>query len=320
MIAATFQIARNTFRENAREPIFLLVLLASLALVGLLPTLTLFVFREQIKMVVDTAMATMLLGGWVLAVLSASHSIAEEIDSGTAMLILAKPVDRRTFIIGKILGVGAGLLAFCFLNGIATLVSIRVAKDQFWYDTKGFWGYFLALVLCLCAAGLWNYAKRSSFCMNALLCLLVGLPAAALAIRFIPVDGGVAAYSWRVFPALVLITYAVLAMGVLAAALSTRLGLIPNLLTCSVVFVVGLMSDYLLGRHAESNWLAAALYAAIPNWQLMWMADALAADDTRIPPAYLFLGAVYLACFAGVFVLLAVALFREREVGTRAQA
>lgn len=317
MIAALFQIAKNTFRETAREPIFLLILLASLAMIGLLPTMTLFVFREQVKMVVDSAMATMLLGGWVLAVISAGHAITQEIESGTAMLMLAKPVPRATFITGKILGILAGLVVFCFLNSLATLIALRVATDQFWYDTKGFWTYFAALLLCLLAGGCWNFVRRNSFPMNTLLCLLGGLPLAAVAIRFIPVGGKSLGYAWHVVPALVLVTYAVITMGILAAALSTRLQLIPNLLLCSVVFTVGLMSDYLLGRHAENNVLAAAVYAAIPNWQLMWMADALAAEETagRIPLDYVAWGGVYLLMFGGIFLMLAIILFRSREVG-----
>lgn len=317
MITVIFQIAKNTFRENVREPIYLLILLASLTLTGLLPTMTLFVFREQTKMVVDTAMANLLLGGWILAVISSSHSIAQEIESGTAMLILAKPVERSVFIIGKIFGVVGGLLVFCLLNSLAALIAIRVAKDQFWYDTKGLWGFFIGLVLCLAGGGIWNYVKRGSYPMNALICLVTGIPAVTLIIRFIPVNGKCLPYAWNVVPALILVTYAVIAMGVLAAALSTRLRLVSNMLVCSVVFCLGLMSDYLLSLFAEKSWLAAALYAAIPNWQLMWMADALASGDGQVPWGYVAWGSLYLLMFACIFVSLAVILFRKREIGDR---
>jgi hypothetical protein len=40
----------------------------------------------------------------------------------------------------------------------------------------------------------------------------------------------------------------------LATTLSTRFSLISNLLICSVLFLVGLMSDYLVGRHAREPW------------------------------------------------------------------
>jgi hypothetical protein len=75
------------------------------------------------------------------------------------------------------------------------------------------------------------------------------------------------------------------------------------------------MSDYLLGRFSEDSWVAAALYAAVPNWQLMWMADALASEDTSIPLAYVAWGGAYLFMFAGIFIALAMILFRNREIG-----
>ena len=40
----------------------------------------------------------------------------------------------------------------------------------------------------------------------------------------------------------------------LAIACATRLDLIPTLAVCSAVFILGLMSDYLFGRHAEPAW------------------------------------------------------------------
>jgi len=320
MIASLYQIAKNTFRENVREPIFLLILLTVLVLIGLLPTMTLFVFREQVKMVVDTAMATMLLGGWVLAVICASHSITQELDSGTAMLVLSKPVERGVFIVGKVIGVLAGLTVFGLLAGLATLVAVRIAKDQFWYDTKGLWLYFAALVASLLGGSLWNFVKRSSFPMNALLCLLVLLPTVAVGIRWIPIDGEFPTYAWRIVPALLLVIFSVWVMGILAVAMSTRFQLVPNLLVCSVVFTVGLLSDYLVGRHAQTSRLAAVVQAALPNWQLLWLADALADEEAVIPTSYLVWSGFYVLMFAGIFVILAMLMFRHREVGRQTVA
>ena len=37
------------------------------------------------------------------------------------------------------------------------------------------------------------------------------------------------------------------------------------------------MSDYVFGRRAEhGSWWANAVYAAVSNWQLFWLGDALA--------------------------------------------
>ena len=150
--------------------------------------------------------------------------------------------------------------------------------------------------------------------MAAVLAMTIVLPLAAVAIRFMPVDEGTGAYAWRVAPALVLVTYAVWTLGILATALSTRLHTIPNLLICAAVFLVGLMSDYVLGRFAAGNWAVGILYALVPNWQLFWMADALAAEKS-IPLGYVAWGGVYVLLFIAFFVLLGVAFFQNREVG-----
>ncbi len=314
MLFSAYQIARNTFREGVREPIYLLVLLAALVLIGTFPIFTMFVFREQVKLVVDSAMATTLILGWVVAVLSASHSIAREIKNGTALLLLSKPVRRPVFIIAKIVGILLALTVFCVLCSLATLIAVRIAKDQFRLDNTAMAIYFGAIALSCAIGGAYNYVTRASFPMAAVAAMLCVLPIATAIIHWVPVEGEHVGYSWEVVPALVLVTYAVWAMGTLATALSTRFDLVSNLLICAVIFAVGLMSDYLLGRFAEKSWIVAALYAAIPNWQLFWMADALAAKKS-IPFEYVCLGGAYIVLFVALFVLLAVLMFWRREVG-----
>ena len=72
----------------------------------------------------------------------------------------------------------------------------------------------------------------------------------------------------------------------LALACTTRLDTIPTLAICSVLFLLGLMSDYFFGRPAaQGSWIAGALHTAVPNWQLFWMGDAMEETKT-IPWAY----------------------------------
>ncbi len=314
MILSLYQIAKNTFRESLREPIYLLVLLSALCLIGIYPIFTLFVFREQIKLVVDSAMATTMVFGWIVAVLCASHAIAREINNGTVLLLLAKPVNRPLFIVAKILGILMALAVFWFLTSLATLIAVRIAKDQFWLDNRVLAIFFGGLAFSFLVAGFHNYLTRSSYPMAAVFSLLIVMPIVAIIVFFLPVDGNFVGYDWHLVPALVLILYAVWAMGTLATALSTRFELIPNLMLCSLIFVIGLMSDYLLGRFAESSFIIAVLYAIIPNWQLFWMADALAAEQ-QIPLQYVLYGGSYIFFFTALFMLLAVLMFWKREVG-----
>ena len=102
---AIFHIGRNTFRECLRQPIYIILLLTALAIIGIHPMVAVwFTFRGQEKLVVDGSLATIMLFGWIMAVLGASHTIDREIETGTVLLILAKPVSRTEFIIAKILG------------------------------------------------------------------------------------------------------------------------------------------------------------------------------------------------------------------------
>ncbi len=315
MIRIIAQITWNTFREILRQPVYLLILLAVLTLIGMLPMMTLFVFREQEKMVTDSALAAVMVFGWVLAVLCSASAITREIDRGTAITVLAKPVPRLSFIIGKILGVLLALLIFWFLTSMASLISIRAATDQFRFDQAVVLVCFGAIGLSCLFGGLRNYVSKASFSMNAALALLALYPVAMATVALMGAEEGYTlTYAWNTVPAFVLILYAIWIMGGLAIALSTRFSLLVNLHICAVVFVIGLMSDYFLGRHTETSVLARVAYAAVPNWQLLWLADALAAERV-IPMAYLALGGLYTLAMMGVFITLAMALFYNREVG-----
>ncbi len=312
---AIFQIALNTWREILREPVYLLILASALILIALLPMFTLFVFREQVKMVVDAALATVMVFGWVLAVLCAANAITREIDRGTAVAVLVKPVPRWSFIVGKTVGIFAALLFFWLLATMASLVSVRAATDQFRFDQAAVLISFGCLAAA-CAFGGWrNFSSRASFAMNAVVAMLPLYALGMLVVVLLGAEGEARlTYAWNIVPAFVLLLYAVWAMGALAVAFSTRLPLLVNLNLCAVVFILGLMSDYLLGRFAESSLLAALAYAAVPNWQLLWLADALAAGRT-IPSAYLVWGTIYMLCLVGLFVGFAIFLFEDREVG-----
>ena len=314
MFTTLFQIARNTGRETLRQPIFFMVLLSALVLIGIYPTFTLFVFREQVKLVVDSAMATTLVFGWITAVLSASHTISREISNGTALLVLAKPVNRNAFIGGKILGILTCVTLFVFLTSLASLIAVRVAKDQFQLDNTALAVYFGALAVSCLIAGLCNFIWRASFPMTAVLVNLVLIPVATVIVYFLPVEDGQGRLMFPLLPALVLIWFSVLAMGTLATALSTRLDMVPNLILCGVIFVFGLVSDYLFGASAAHNPFAFVIYNLIPNWQLFWMADAMAAQR-HVPWEYVGWAGGYILFFIAIFYLLAASLFRNREVG-----
>jgi len=74
--------------------------------------------------------------------------------------------------------------------------------------------------------------------------------------------------------------------------------------------------NYVSPYPSGGSYVASAVYALIPNWQLFWMADALAAN-VRIPMVYVVYGGVYAVLMIALLMVLAVAMFWEREVGTQ---
>ena len=93
-----FKISVNAFRESLREPVYYLMLLAALLLIGHYPSIAIFVFFEQMKLVVDSSMATGLIFSLLVAILCASHTVSREMRNGTVLLLLSKPVQRWIFL------------------------------------------------------------------------------------------------------------------------------------------------------------------------------------------------------------------------------
>ena len=124
-----FRIADNTFKESIREPVYFLMLLCALVLIAHFPSMALFVFFEQLKLVVDSSMATSLFFGLLCAVLCASNTVSRELRNGSVLLLLSKPVPRALFILAKI----AGIVAAAALTTAVEYFEHLVADvDQYW--------------------------------------------------------------------------------------------------------------------------------------------------------------------------------------------
>lgn len=118
-----------------------------------------------------------------------------------------------------------------------------------------------------------------------------------------------------ILKAALLILLAVLVLSSIALACSTRLGAVPTLLICVVLLCAGMISDYFVLPRADdgATW-AKITYAAIPNFQFMWLIDALS-DDRVIPWKYVASITAYALCYIAAALALAAALFETREVG-----
>ena len=317
-----YKLARNTFVECIREPVYYLMLISAMCLIGLYPTAAMFVFREQIKFVVDSAMATSLVFSLIVAVVCSAHTISREMQNGTVLLLLSKPVTRFSFVFSKILGIIGAVSVFLFLLNCASLISVLIAKDQFRLEFKLMAVYYGALAVAAIYGGCRNYFRQVSFTSNTLQALLVLVPVIAVACYMIRVsafhspaeiDPEEFIEAKHLIPALLLLFPAVWTMGTISAALATRIALVSNLTICTVIFLVGLISKYFVLQWVGTGVVGSFIRTLLPNWQYFWMADAIAARQV-IPGSYLLWALLYVFFYIGFWTLLALAFFSEREL------
>jgi len=310
-------IATNAFMELVRQPIYLLLMTASASFTIFLSCIYYFGFGDDPKLVKDSVLAVMLLSGLFAAVLSASASVAHEIRSGTALAVLSKPVGRARFLIGKYIGLATALALLTGVNGLCSLLASRMAFDAYGdVDKLALKIFFGLLALGYLLGGFTNYFLRRPFVADTVFFIVGMIVFAFLIINAFNKEGAFQTYGTgldlRLIPAVILILFALWILAAVALACSTRLEMIPTLAICSGIFLLGLMSDYLFGRKADT-WWGSLLYTITPNWQLFWLADALE-NGKSIPIAYVGRAVGYVVAYLGASLALALLLFEDREL------
>jgi hypothetical protein len=115
-------IALSAAKSELSQPLpVILILIVGLAIL-LFVFLPFHTFGEDIKLLKDCGVTLILIACILQAVWSASTSVHDEIEGRTALTLLSKPIHRRSFIIGKIMGVvWIVMLMFLVLGGIELL-------------------------------------------------------------------------------------------------------------------------------------------------------------------------------------------------------
>ena len=318
-------VARLTVLEITRQPLCLLLALTCVALIALVPLVLMHNLGEDTRLARDSALALHFTFGLIFAGEAASAALSRELRRGTAAVLLSKPFSRELLFLAKFAGVAAAVLLFSAAAALATLLSDRVAErfvssgPLVGYVTDWITGdLLLASPLVACGlAGYINYRRGRPYGSTAFGLLLACLVLVLLAGGFYDRLGHFAPYhpglEWRILPVSLLMTLALLVLSAVAITLSTRLSAVPTVTLCSVLFVLGLLSDYLFGRHAASSHLAGFLYRLTPNWQHFWLADALRQGGT-VPWTYVGQALLYAAAYAGAVLSLGTLLFRHTEV------
>ncbi len=347
MLQQLLTIARNTFTESIRQPIFSVLVLLGLLFMVLNPMLASYTLDNDNYLLADMGLSTLAIIGLALAAFTATGVLTSELENRTVLTVISKPVTRPLFVLGKFVGVPAALSVAYWILSLAFLMSVRhgvmqTAAEHFDLPVLGFG--FAALGLALGLAALGNYLYRWVFTSS-----LVGLLAAMLGGAYllvlvvnrhgefqsittefqVPDDpyskamplGQVMLAMGLVFQSVVILTAA-------AIAASTRLKQVMTLVACAGLFVAGLMNNSIFGQWAREHsletmqglgrklWVVVThgLHHLLPDLQLLWVADALK-QQHPIPLDFVLTASGYSFFYTLALLLLAVGLFQHREVG-----
>jgi hypothetical protein len=98
-------VAQAAYREGWRQPMFWLITGFAVLLMLFSIWIPYFTFGDDYKMMKQIGFDICMLAAVLFGVIAASISIAEEIEGRTAITLMSKPINRRSFLLGKFLGI-----------------------------------------------------------------------------------------------------------------------------------------------------------------------------------------------------------------------
>jgi ABC-type transport system involved in multi-copper enzyme maturation permease subunit len=303
--------------ELVRQPVFLLLMAGSASFTIVLASVPYFGLGDDPTLVKNSVLAVTFVTGLFGGIIGSSLSVSREIARGTALAVLAKPVPRWYFVLGKYAGLSLSLLLLVYVNLVASLTASRMAYDAYsGVDWSAFFIFEGSIILALAVAGVRNFVFRRPFLQEAVFNTALFTTVAFVIIWKLTTHkvslSDLAEVDWRLLPSTILILFAVWILAAVAVVCSTRLEMLPTMGICCAIFMIGLMSDYLFGR-AEENLIARFFYTLIPNWQLYWMADAIQ-NSQSIPIGYMVRAFLQMILNVGWLLVAAVVLFEDREL------
>jgi len=122
-------ITLNTLTELTRLKVFYVLLVFALLLIGSSIFMAQFTFQQEFQILKDVSLGAMSIFTSLLAIVATARLIPQDIEDRTVYTILAKPVPRFEYVLGKIAGVLL-LLAISTLVMSAAFFLVLYAREQ----------------------------------------------------------------------------------------------------------------------------------------------------------------------------------------------
>ncbi|MCD4831959.1 MAG: hypothetical protein K8R02_09190 [Anaerohalosphaeraceae bacterium] len=321
MLGKLLSIAHNTFRETIRQPVYAVIIVAAIFLFIVSPSLTMYSLDNDDKLLLELGLSTLFIAGLFISIFSAANSITEEVQTKTIITTLSKPVPRPIFILGKYLGVASAVFIAHYLFTSAHFIAIRhgvmsTASDE--HDMTVVLTATGTIGLTIIISGFLSYFYDSKFTSTAVITASILTTFSLIFLTFIDRD-------WKYNPAgngfdifnvyaSAMLFIALLAICAIALMFASRFNILITLSLCICVFLLGLISDYVFGRFADTYLWAKIGRMLVPNLQTFWITDAIY-EKSQIPFKYVLMTASYGLSYTIGILFLTIALFQKRQIG-----
>ncbi len=295
-------ILRHTFLDCLVQPIFGLMLLVGVVILGLFYWLPFFTLGEDTLMFKSVGLDIVTLLVLVVTLFATSRSIFEEIEDRSMLTLMSKPVSKWEVLLGKYLGIiCSALLAVVVLGAVLTLATwSRIPRD---YTLTAY--------------------------------TLDDVEATKLHdLRLMHLGG--------LIPSLILAWFQVSVLAAIGVALSTRFALVVNLPAVILIYIAGNLTRFLMpiwgdvsgsaleGKSMLTKALAQVLVVVLPYLEHFDLRQItvgkIAMPGTQFasdPRAYSYaaiwvavgLALLYAICYSGLALLGGMVMFRNRELG-----
>ena len=133
---ATLAIARNTFTELVRQKVFFFLLIFALLIIGNSAFMAKFSFQEQFQMLKDISLGAMSVFTSLIAILATANFLPKDMEDRTIYTLLAKPVPRYRYLLGKLLGIITLLACATLLMSALFLATLWLRESTVLTETR----------------------------------------------------------------------------------------------------------------------------------------------------------------------------------------
>lgn len=127
-MSVLWPLALITYKEGIRNRAIYGISLFALLLLGANLLISGMMMRSAGKAAVDMALSTVSLCGLLLVLFVGINLIAKDLDRRTIYMVLARPISRSQYIIGKFLGMVMLIAATMVILGVFACISILMVK------------------------------------------------------------------------------------------------------------------------------------------------------------------------------------------------